>query len=151
MQRNGINKKSEKLEKPERCEKRKRYTKRFRGVTITEVVIATGLLAVAMVPMLKALTSSHVNNRVIEQKSKSVILAQSKLEQIRAESIYNFEDSFDENSSKLEENYLCKVSDKTNSNLKKISVSVGYDENENGILQNKEIDITLNTYIARRY
>jgi hypothetical protein len=43
------------------------------------------------------------------------------------------------------------VSDKTNSNLKKISVSVGYDENENGILQNKEIDITLNTYIARRY
>lgn len=145
MQRNTINKKSEKLEKWKRCKKR------FRGVTITEVVIATGLLAVAMVPMLKALTSSHVNNRVIEQKSKSIILAESKMEQIRAESIYNFEDSFDENSSELEENYLCKVSDNGNSDLKKITVSVGYDENENGVLQNKEINITLSTYIARRY
>lgn len=145
MQRNAINKNFENFEKVKRGEKR------FRGITITEVVIATALLAAAMIPVLKALTASHLNNRIIEQRSRSVILARSRLEQIRAESIHNFEDSFDENSGELEENYLCKVSDTGKSNLKKITVSVGYDDNENGVLQNKEVDITLSTYIARRY
>jgi len=148
MQRNRVNTRCKKLEKYERC--KGRLLKRFRGVTITEVVIATALLGAAIVPMLKALTTSHLNDKIIERKSRSIMLAQSRLEQIRAESIYNFEDSFDD-ITEPEENYICNVSDDGDSNLKQITVSVGYDDNDNGILEDEEINITLNTYIARRY
>lgn len=114
------------------------------------MVIATALLTVAMVPMLKALTASQVNTRLIEQQSKSIIFAQSKFEQLRAKSIHNFGDSLDENSTNLGGDYLCNVNDDENSTLKKVSVSVGYDNNGNGLLNNQEVNITLHSYIARR-
>ena len=125
--------------------------KKEQGFTLTEVVTASALLVIAIVPTLKALTSAHVTSRIIEHRTISLILAQSKLDEVKARSIRNFTDSFSESNLVVGSSYLCNVIDSyVNSNLKKITVSVGYDSNGNNSLESSEFDITLSTLLARR-
>jgi hypothetical protein len=77
-------------------------------------------------------------------------LAQGKLDEIRARSVYHYDESFDEDSTVLPGGYLCDVTDDENSTLRLVTVSVGHDQNEDGNLAGSEIQVTLKTYIARR-
>lgn len=123
-----------------------------KGVTITEVVIATSLLIIAIVPILKALTSAHVTSSIIERKTNSLIFAQAKLDEIKARSIYNYGESFAQINTSLEGLYLCNVEDTSvNANLRQIKVSVGNDLNSNNTLDINEIEVALTTLIARRW
>ena len=125
---------------------------RSAGFTLTEVVVASVILIIAIVPILKALTSAHVSTTIIEHRTHSLILAQAKLDEIRARSIYNYSSSFTETSTSLDGPYLCSVVDTTvSSNLRKITVSVGYDLNVNSTLEADEIEITLATLVAKRW
>ena len=122
------------------------------GFTLTEVVVASSLLIIAMVPILKALTGAFVTTRVIEHRTHSLTLAQAKLEEIKACSIYHYGDDFTENNSSVDDSYRCNVDDSTvSSNLRKITVSVGYDLNGSSTLETDEIEVTLATLVARRW
>ena len=126
----------------------------LRGLTLTEVLVASGLLAVAVIPILRALTSSHVTSRKIEQRTQSLILAQAKLEEIRARSIYSYTNggaSFAESNTVLDGSYLCNVTDNSGDPLKTITVSVGFDSNGDASLAADEIKTTLVTLVARRW
>ncbi len=123
-----------------------------RGLTLTEVVIASALLAIAIVPILKALTMAHVTSTIIEHRTRSLTLAQAKLDEIKARSIYNYGSSFTETNTVLEGLFLCNVDDSSvSADLREITVSVGQDENGNSVLDTDEIEITLSTLIARRW
>lgn len=127
-------------------------TKNPRGLTLTEVVIASALLAIAIVPILKALTMAHVTSTIIEHRTRSLTLAQAKLDEIKARSIYNYGSSFTETNTVLEGLFLCNVEDTSvSADLREITVSVGQDENGNSVLDTDEIEITLSTLIARRW
>jgi len=131
-----------------------KIAKRFAGLTITEVVIASALLIVAMVPILKCLTIAHASATKIEHKTRSFILAQAKLDQIRARSIYNYTNggaSFAENGTSLNGSYLCNVTDDSGDPLKTITVSVGFNSNGDAGLSPDEVETTLATLIARRW
>ena len=134
---------------PTRAEKQ--LDPRARGVTLTEVVVSSTLLVVALVPILKALTIAQMTGIVIERKTQSLILAQGKLDEIRARSIYYYSDSFQQDSTALGGSYLCTVSDDGNSSLRTITVSVGFDADGNGRLASSEILATLTTYVAKRW
>ena len=122
------------------------------GFTLTEVVIATSLLVIAIVPILRALTIAHVTSSIIERKTSSLIFAQAKLDEIKARSIYDYSSTFAETNTALEGLYLCNVEDTSvNANLKQIKVSVGEDLNGNSTLDTDEIEITLATLIANRW
>lgn len=126
--------------------------RKSKGVTITEVVIAISLLIIAIVPILKALTSAHVTSSIIERKTNSLIFAQAKLDEIKARSIYNYGESFSQINTSLEGLYLCNVEDTSvNANLRQIKVSVGNDLNSNSTLDINEIEVALTTLIARRW
>lgn len=126
------------------------YQKR-KAVTITEVIMASALLIIAIVPMLTGLNRSHNVTAKIEQKTKSLSLAQSKIAEIRARSINNYASSFSENNTSLESNYYCDIDDDSvSSNLRQITVSVGYDDDSGRDLDSEEIDVELVTLIARR-
>jgi Tfp pilus assembly protein PilV len=126
--------------------------KHRKAFTITEVVVASLLLAVAIVPILQALTSAHVSTIVIEQKTRSLTLAQAKLDEIRARAIYNYSGSFAQTNLSIGNSYLCNVADTpVDSNLRTITVSVGYDLNGDTTLTDDEIRVTLATLIARRW
>lgn len=133
------------------CGVRTRSRKRA-GLTLTEVVIASAILIVAMVPILKGLTIAYLGTTIIERKTRSLILSQARLDEIKAETVYNYSRSFNENNSPLGGSYLCNVADESaGSNLRKITVSVGFDLNGNNVLESDEIEVTLATYIAKRW
>ena len=123
------------------------------GFTLTETVVASALLIIAVVPILKALTTAHLNTGIIEHKTRSLTLAQTKLDDIKARSIYDYADDFEENNSSLDGLYLCNVVDdsKKKSNFRTITVSVGYDLNGDNVLASDEILVTLKTLLARRW
>jgi prepilin-type N-terminal cleavage/methylation domain-containing protein len=126
---------------------------RNRGFTLTEVIIASALLIVAVVPILKALTSAHVTGTIIERRTRSLTLAQAKLDDIRVRLVSEWgqPNSFDENNTSLDGPYLCDVQDtRVSGDLRSITVSVGYDKNGNSNLAPGEIEVTLATLVARR-
>jgi len=126
----------------------------YRGFTLTEVIVASTLLILAIVPILKALTTAHVNTTIIERRTKSLILSRAKLDKIKACSIYNYTNSgasFTENNTVLDDSYLCNVTDNSGDPLKQITISVGYDLSGDGNLADTEIEVTLSTLIARRW
>jgi Tfp pilus assembly protein PilV len=127
-------------------------TNRFIGLTLTEVVIASALLIIGLVPVLKGLTSAHLGTAIVERKSRSLILAQARLDEIKARSVYDYSQSYAQTNLPLDGSYLCNVTDETiDSNLRKIKVSVGYDLSNDSILDADEIDVTLATYVAKRW
>lgn len=124
---------------------------RCSGVTLTEAVVASTLLVISMIPLLKALTATHGMDRAIERKSWSLLLAQQELERIRARSIYHYEESFRSSSQPLQDGYLCTVTDNEHPALRTVAVAVGFDRNGDGDLSAGEVEVRLCTSLARRW
>ena len=121
-------------------------------MTINEVLIASLLLMTAVIPILKALTSAQIASTDIEHKTKSLMLARAKVEEVRARTIYAYSTSYSASSAVLSGSYLCNITDSAvNSNLREITVSAGYDEDGNRVLGNDEIQVNLKTLIAKRW
>ena len=126
--------------------------KKSGGFTLTEVIIATSLLIIAIVPILKALTSAQVTSAIIERRTRSLTLAQAKLDEIKARSVYDYSSTYTETSTPLNGSYLCNVTDTSvGAELRDIEISVGDDLNGNSTLEANEIEITLTTLIANRW
>ena len=106
-----------------------------------------------MVPILRALTQAHLGSVIIERRTRCLTLAQTKLDDVKARSIYNWVGPpFNEIDTSLDGAYLCTVKDVTQSaDLKKITVKVGYDLNGNNLLGADEIEVVLTTLVARRW
>jgi prepilin-type N-terminal cleavage/methylation domain-containing protein len=129
-----------------------RKNRACKGFTLSEVLVASLLLTIVMVPILKGLTSAHTLDVKVECRMRSLTLAEARLEDIKARSIYNYSIDFNDASSSLEGAYLCKVVDSAvSSDLRAILLSVGYDENGNNLLEGSEVEVTLKTLLARRW
>jgi len=129
----------------------RKLIKSYRGVTLTEVIVASVLLIVAIVPILKALTTVHLNSSIIERKTRSLAYAQDKLDEIKARSVYRYFENFNKTSTTISGLYMFKVTDNQDANLRTVSVSTGYDINGNGTLSADEVEVTLTTYLAKRW
>jgi len=115
--------------------------------------MASTLLIIAIVPILRALTRAHATRSIIERRSRSLLLAQGKLDNIKARSIYDYDASFEEDDTALDGSYLCTVTDSviTADLLRQITVSVGFDLSGDTVLDADEIEVTLATLVARRW
>jgi len=122
------------------------------GFTLIEVLMASMLLTAAMVPILKGLTSAHILDIKIERRMRSLTLAEAKLEDIKGRSIYSYSTNFNDASSAIEGSYFCKVTDvPVDANLRTILLSVGYNDDGDGALDDSEIQVTLKTLLAKRW
>jgi len=130
--------------------KKYKVNQRYKGLSIIEVAMASVLLIVAMVPILRALTKAHMFSSEIERKTQSLVFAQNKLDEIKARSIYNWS-SFTAGNVSLGSSYFCNITDTTAGDLKTITVSVGNDGDASGSLSSGEVEVTLATYLARRW
>ncbi len=119
------------------------------GVTLTEVIVASALLVLSIGPLLKALTVAQAQDRALERKSWSLMLAQRELEYIRARCIRHYDACYRVESRALGEGYLCTVTDDRHPRLRTVTVSVGLDQNGNGILSKDEVDVCLATRLAK--
>ena len=137
----------------------KNANRRSAGFTLTEVVVASSLLIVAMVPILKGLTSVHLTASLVEQRTNSLNYAQTILEDIKARSIYDFTGNYNKNNKEVkdvikgvDESYLyTSTTGAMGPDLRRMTVVTGYDKNDNGNLQAAEVLVTLDTLIAKRW
>lgn len=126
--------------------------KRHGGFTITEVIVASALLVVAMVPILRALTAAHLNSSIIERRTRSLSLAQTKLDDIKARSIYDYASSYAISNLVLDGAYLCNVADTgSGSDIRTITVDVGLDRDSSSTLAAGEVSVSLDTLLAKRW
>lgn len=132
--------------------KSKNCRRKKSAFTLTEVVVASSLLIVAIVPILRALTAAHLNSAIIERKTRCLSLAQAKLDEIKARSIYNYTDNFAATDEVLEDYYLADITDSAvSSDLRKITIAIGHDTDDDTLLEEDEIHVTLETYLAKRW
>lgn len=114
--------------------------------------MASGLLVVAMVPILRGLTAAHLNSNIIERKTRSLTLAQAKLDDIKVRSIYFYTTSYAVSNLALEGNYLCNVADTGSiSDIRTITVEVGLDLDGDSFLAAGEVSVSLSTLLANRW
>jgi hypothetical protein len=125
--------------------------RRSAGLTLFEVLVASALLVIAIIPILRGLTAVHTHTVMIERKTMSVICAQAKLDDIKARSIYFYDSNFAEGSYVISGSYLGTVEDDQDPNLRTVSVSVGYDVDDNNSLSDDEVEVSLSTYLAKRW
>ncbi len=119
------------------------------GFTLTEVLAAVVLMAIALVPILKAHIASQVLGTKAERSTKALALAVEKTEDIRASALRSFSTNFSTSSEALSQGYLCTVQDgQETATLKSIKVMVGYDIDGDGALDGDEVDVVLDTQIA---
>ncbi len=124
----------------------------FPAFTLPEVIAAAALLIIAVVPILKGLTTAHLNTRLIERKTLSLALAAGKLDEIKAKMVYHYDQSYDADDMPLLGPYLCDVTDRPSGlDLREIEVSVGCDLNGDNKLKSDEILSTLCTLVAKRW
>jgi hypothetical protein len=123
---------------------------RCSGVTITEAVVASGLLLVCVVPLLRALTVAQAADRAIERKSWSLLLAQQELERLRACCARCYDGCYRTSSATLRDGYLCTIDDDKDPVLRTVTVSVGLDRDGDGVLSPGEVEVSLCTRLARR-
>jgi len=129
----------------------RKLIKNYSGVTLTEVIVASALLIIAIVPILKALTTVHLNSSIIERKTLCLIYAQGKLDEVKAHSIYRYFENFNKTSTTIDGLYMYTVTDDQDPNLRTVSVSTGYDIDGNSYLSSDEVEVTLTTYLAKRW
>lgn len=122
---------------------------RHSGVTLAEVIVASALLVIAIVPLLRALTAAQVEDRAIERRSWSLLLAQQELECIRARCIRHYDGCYRVGSKPIRDGYLCTVADDGDWRLRTVTVSVGLDQNNDGVLSTDEVEVSLSTRLAR--
>ena len=128
---------------------KKRQRARCSGVTITEAVVASGLLLVCAVPLLKALAVAQAADRAMERRSWSLLLAQQQMEQLRARCAERYDACYRADSTPLRDGYLCTIDDDEAPALRTVTVSVGLDRDENGVLSPHEVEVSLATRLAR--
>lgn len=126
--------------------------KRHKGFTLAEALISSLLLATALVPTLRALSGVQASSITVEHRTQSLVLARAKINDIRCRAIYNYNASYASNSVVLSGSYLAKVTDTpVSGTLRQIKVVVGFDRNNDKILSDSEIDVQLETLIAKRW
>jgi hypothetical protein len=94
--------------------------------------------------------AAHLAAVAIEQRTQSLLIAQSKLEEIKAYSVYHYDTPFSRASVSVRDSYLCNIEDDQHPELRTVSVAVGYDNDGDGVLSASEIQVELTTSIARR-
>ena len=121
------------------------------GFTLTEVLAAVLLLAVALVPVLEAHIAAQVLGTKSERATRALVLAVKKMEDIRGAALTSFGTDFSTSSEVLSTGYLGTVQDgQESSALRSIKVLVGYDADGDGTLDSEEVDTVLDTLIANR-
>jgi Tfp pilus assembly protein PilV len=118
--------------------------RRHKGLSIIEVAMASALLIIAMVPILRSLTKANMYSAEVETKTQSLILAQGKLDELRAMTVHDFNSLNSPDTTLPDASYFCNVSvtATTNPDLKQVTVSVGP--------SGGGVEAALATYFARR-
>ncbi len=124
---------------------------RQKGFTLVEVLASVLILAGSIVPLIMCTVDALRTSREIEERVKSLLLAEREMEKIKSALRKSFETDFTSWPAEIEGRYLAeRAASQPSSTLKIAEVSVGYDSNSDGVLAADEILVTLVTQNVKR-
>jgi len=118
------------------------------GLTLMEVLVASALLGVALVPAFDMVTRGMVLARDVEVRSRAVFLAEREMETALATAGQNFSTSLAKPSQDLGDGYRATVTETVSGLKKTVAVQVGFDADSNGTLSSGEVLVTFATVVA---
>ncbi|MFC1782149.1 prepilin-type N-terminal cleavage/methylation domain-containing protein [Planctomycetota bacterium] len=122
-----------------------------KAFTLVEILAAVLILAVVIVPMLKYQADSLATNLQMERQIKSVLFAEKEMEKIKTALHSAFETDVTAWPNELKEKYLVqRVVTEQGETLKVVTVSVGYDADDNGTLASGEVMVSLDSQMVKR-
>ena len=119
-----------------------------RGLTLMEVLVASALLGIALVPAFDMVTRGMVLARDVEVRSRAVFLAEREMEIALAKATENFSTSLAKPSADLGDGYRATVTESTSGLMKTVIVQAGFDTNTNGVLGSDEVLASFATIVA---
>ena len=123
----------------------RRYPRVNKGFTFLEVLLASIILSVALLPIMTWVPVSIQTKLKAERKTTAIFLCQSKIEELRYKIIKDFNYAADNGGFFISpyENFSYTVTYSVENNLKKISLKVWH-------IENPQDETTFYTQIARR-
>ena len=118
------------------------------GLTLMEVLVASALLGIALVPAFDMVTRGMVLARDVEVRSRAVFLAEREMETALAAAGQNFSASLTKQSQDLGDGYLTIVTETVSGLTKTVAVQAGFDADRNGTLSSGEVLATFATVVA---
>ena len=119
-----------------------------RGMSLIELLMASALLLIAVVPITDALWRGAALARDIQMRTKATLLAQQEMEAALALAADDFTRDPGKSSAPLGDGYLVTVTGVAVGLTKTISVQVGWDRDKSGSLGSTEVLVALKTIAA---
>lgn len=120
----------------------------YRAITLMEVLIASALLAVALVPIFQVLTRGMTLARDVQLRTTAAFLAEKEMETALATAAEDFGVDLTKPSKDLGDGYLVTVNGVDENLRKTFSVQVGWDTDGDGTLDGDEVLVTFVTRAA---
>ncbi len=115
-----------------------------------EVILATGLLALAAVPIINGMTRAAELAGEVELRSTAAMLAQREMETALAALAEDFTTDVSKDSEPLGGGYLVTIDGEVSGLTAAGAVQVGWDEDGDGELDASEVLVTLATLVTDR-
>ena len=124
----------------------------MKGFTLLEVLVSAVIISVAIIPISRAIIGIMESKLASERMTKVAMLAREKIEEIKQNAAEEFDRNYTGSGSfpPPDLNYRYTVQDDGDPVMKTISVTVWFDEDGDGELEEGEIDIKLDTRFTRR-
>lgn len=122
----------------------------YRAITLMEVLIASALLAVALVPIFQVLTRGMTLARDVQLRTTAAFLAEKEMETALATAAEDFGVNLTKPSKDLGDGYLVTIDggQEAEALRKTFSVQVGWDTDGDGTLDGDEVLVTFVTRAA---
>lgn len=120
----------------------------YRAITLMEVLIASALLAVALVPIFQVLTRGMTLARDVQLRTTAAFLAEKEMETALATAAEDFSVDLTKSSKDLGDGYLVTIDGGQEALRKTFSVQVGWDTDGDGTLDGDEVLVTFVTRAA---
>jgi len=128
--------------------------KNEKGFTLIELMLATAILVISIIPITMMLPRMLTENRIVERENRAVFLGQLKMEETKTKALTYFNSDYSVTSATAfqspDNKFKYTVADNYGLDIKDISVTVWYDANDDNTLDSDEERIQFKTKIANR-
>ena len=127
--------------------------KNKKGFTLIELMLASMILVISIIPMTMMLPRIFTDNTSIEHTNRAVFLAQLKMEEMKTKVLTYFNHNYSENVTAFASPnnvFKYKITDNNDPNIKTITVEVWYDKINNNTVDTGEEYIKFITKVCNR-
>jgi type II secretory pathway pseudopilin PulG len=123
--------------------------KNEKGFTLIELMLATVIVVISIIPITMMLPRMLTENRMVERENRAVFLGQMKMEEVKTKALTYFNHLYSETGYFIsppnfdptgyeppDEMFYYKVEDDNDSNIKTIKVTVWYDSDNDAATDN---------------